>query len=68
LWEPCNFTDYRAPVQLENIITETSFTSQKFLLYGDTVNANGKTVGVLVRRQRVCACVQYVFVDGNRVV
>jgi len=48
LWEPCNFTAASAPVNIENLITETSFTSQKFLLYGDTKNSNGKTVGVLI--------------------
>jgi hypothetical protein len=44
-WTACAFTD--APHQIENLITETRFTAQSFLVYGSKPNAAGATIGVL---------------------
>jgi hypothetical protein len=44
-WIGCNFTN--TPLHIENLITETQFASQSFLLYGSKQNAAGDTVGVL---------------------
>jgi hypothetical protein len=44
-WIGCNFTDQ--PLHIENLITETQFASQSFLLYGAKQNKAGETIGVL---------------------